>query len=162
MVQYRLIFYNKKDGKGYYQILRNVKMNGVWTTRFALQVGVANEENKKIAEALVNFLNAYASEEGSPFATGMIDQEMFKGLKAFLALGPLGLPVGPLLALFDLITNTQIKVALESLDYEKLMQFTHSHLKPNDRKRLIRWIKAIDDPQDRRRALYIRWTFDPY
>jgi len=149
----------KRNGKRYLQIVRDIKKRGRRTTRTVTHLGLETEWNREKAEELVNFLNRY-SEPKAPIAVGTIDEDFLAGLRLGILLGPLSLPIAPIVLFRDFIYSLNYYLAHPSGDIEQAVDATQMHLSEEDRRRLVKWIESIPYTRDKAIALFFKWSYE--
>ena len=158
--KYRLVTY-RSGNRDYIQLVRDIKrQDGSWTSRSVKHIGLDTAENQGIARTLLDFLVKHASSPDAPIAIGTVDEDFFAGLRLGILLGPLSFPIAPFLALRDLIHYLTYYLARESGNLKRVVDAAQSHLSPEERVRLAKWIKKLPTDKDRAAALFIKWSFE--
>jgi hypothetical protein len=139
--------------------LRDVKTDiGGWTTRAVTHIGLDTERNREKAEELIGFLTNYASDSDTPTAVGTIDEDFLAGLRLGILLGPLSLPIAPILIFRDFY-SLNYYIAQASGSIEQAVEATQLHLSKDDRKKLVEWIRSIPGARNKAVALFFKWSY---
>ncbi len=159
MKRYRLVSYIS-HGSRYLQIVRDVKTeDGRWTTRIVTHIGLDTEWNREKAEELVDFLARYATRPDAPVAIGTIDEDFLAGLRLGILLGPLSLPIAPILLFRDFIYSLNYYIAQASGSIQQAVDATQIHLSEDDKRRLAEWIESIPGARNKAIALFFKWSY---
>lgn len=147
---------------GYVQVVQNYKnIRGNWRYFVVKSFGRSdNPENVKAADRFVKEYSRYIEAPDSPIPCGIVDEELWAGLREVVRFAPIPHPAAPLLMIRDLLAVMATTFAKARGDIKEYIRITQPQMSEEERKRFLSWLQRYDDREDDLlKILSLKWRF---
>jgi len=158
--RYRLLTFQKGSGQYLSLVVEWQDVHGAWHSKTVNSYGLATQEAMAQAQADLQDLERLASDATAPVPIGTINDAIWAGFLSAAGNPLVGLTLGPLLAIRDLIHLGSYLISNTSGNLAQKVNVTQPNMPAPERAQFIQWLQQFSGG-DQALILAYQWRFQP-